>query len=449
MSNEPDISDLIARAKAGDETAIREFLTRFEPEVRIMVRGRLPRMLRTQFDSMDFVQAVWQSFFADLRSSSRQFENVHHLRGFLAGVARNKVYEEHRRLTRTKKHALAREQSLYVRRGSREVELALISPEPTASQAVQASDRLAQLVARCSPLEVQVITLRRQEMTFDEIARRTGVSEALGPADHRRGPRADGGQGMAVIPWRAQPTASQDAQVPGERMARRDSLDGDQGRSRRPGGASSRLLPFEVLPVASTVIREPSHRAGLPAELTSRSVGYAAGSISREHQAALDDFTERLARGEISNAEAYLARLGQVAPALAVELIYREYCLAELAGSQPDPAVFLDRFPAHREMLGRLFSVHRACSSSQLEYWIEPTAGAVVFPEAGDEIGPYLLRRETRARGLCASLPGRAGRPGKPAGDPEAVNEANPRAMAAGPGTAFPHRRDPVACRGR
>jgi RNA polymerase sigma factor (sigma-70 family) len=177
MPNEPDISDLIARAKAGDETAIGEFLTRFEPEVRIMVRSRLPRMLRTQFDSMDFVQAVWQSFFADLRSSSQQFENVHHLRGFLAGVARNKVYEEHRRLTRTKKHALAREQSLYVRRGSREVELALISPEPTASQAVQASDRLAQLVARCSPLEVQVITLRRQEMTFDEIARRTGVSE--------------------------------------------------------------------------------------------------------------------------------------------------------------------------------------------------------------------------------------------------------------------------------
>lgn len=177
MPNEPDISDLIARAKAGDETAIREFLTRFEPEVRMMVRGRLPRMLRTQFDSMDFVQAVWQSFFADLRSSSRHFENVHHLRGFLAGVARNKVYEEHRRLTRTKKHALAREQSLYVRRGSREVELALISPEPTPSQAVQASDRLAQLVARCSPLEAQIITLRHQEMTFDEIARRTGVSE--------------------------------------------------------------------------------------------------------------------------------------------------------------------------------------------------------------------------------------------------------------------------------
>jgi RNA polymerase sigma factor (sigma-70 family) len=177
MPSEPEIFDLISRAKAGDETAIGEFLSRFEPEVRIMVRGRLPRMLRTQFDSMDFVQAVWQSFFTDLRRNSRQFENVHHLRGFLAGVARNKVYEEHRRLTRTKKHALAREQSLYVRRGSREVELDLVSPEPSPSQAFQASDRLAQLVAGCSPLETQVITLRHQGMTFDEIASRTGVSE--------------------------------------------------------------------------------------------------------------------------------------------------------------------------------------------------------------------------------------------------------------------------------
>ncbi len=177
MPNEPDISDLIVRAKAGDDAAIREFLTRFEPEVRIMVRGRLPKLLRTRFDSMDFVQAVWQSFFADLRSCSRRFENVHHLRGFLAGVARNKVFEEHRRLTRTEKHAVAREQRLYVRRGAREVELELISPEPTPSQAVQASDRLAQIVAGCSQVEAQVITLRHQGMTFLEIGRRTKVSE--------------------------------------------------------------------------------------------------------------------------------------------------------------------------------------------------------------------------------------------------------------------------------
>ena len=213
MRQEPDISDLIARARAGDETAIREFLTRFEQEVRMMVRGHLPRKLRTQFDSMDFVQAVWQSFFADLRESSRQFENVHHLRGFLAGVARNKVYEEHRRLTRTEKHASLREERLYVRRGRREVERDLISPEPTPSQTVQASDRLAQLVAGCSPLEVQVITLRHQEMTFEEIARRTGSTNARSGGSSRR-PGTDGGPGMAVIP-RANLRGFPGRQVPG------------------------------------------------------------------------------------------------------------------------------------------------------------------------------------------------------------------------------------------
>ena len=190
------------------------------------------------------------------------------------------MFEEHRRRTRTKKHALAREQSLYVRRGSREVELAPISPEPTPSQAVQASDRLAQLVAGCSPLEAQVITLRRQEMTFDEIARRTGVSSR---------PRSGGSSTRPASGWRPGDggdslarTASGFSRRSGSWRcrARRDSPDRDQGRSRRPGAASSRLLPFEVSPVTSTVTREPSHRTGLPA-LTSRSqtrsVGSAAG----------------------------------------------------------------------------------------------------------------------------------------------------------------------------
>jgi RNA polymerase sigma factor (sigma-70 family) len=177
MRNETDISDLIARATAGDETAIRDFVSQFEQEVRIMVRGRLPKKLRTQFDSMDFVQTVWQSFFADLRNNPREFENVGHLRGFLAGVARNKVFEEHRRLTRTGKYALAREERLYIKRGGQVVERELVSPEPTPSQAVQAMDRLAQLTAGCAPRDVQVITLRHEGMTFGEIAAATGLNE--------------------------------------------------------------------------------------------------------------------------------------------------------------------------------------------------------------------------------------------------------------------------------
>ena len=175
MPNDDEFNELLRRARAGDNGAIRDFLSQFEQEVRTMVRSRLPRKLRNQFDSTDFVQAVWQSFFVE--ADSREFDNVEHLRGFLFGMVRNKVSEQHRRLTKTEKYDLAREERLYVRRGDREVPLEVVSPEPSASQAAQAVDRMEQLTAGRSPLEIEVLTLRRQRLTFVEIANRTGINE--------------------------------------------------------------------------------------------------------------------------------------------------------------------------------------------------------------------------------------------------------------------------------
>jgi RNA polymerase sigma factor (sigma-70 family) len=177
MPNDDEFNLLLARARAGDEEAVRDFLERFEQEVRTMVRSRLPKKLRSQFDSGDFVQAVWQSFFFDRGLESREFDDAEHLRGFLFGMVRNKVREQHRRLTKTEKYDLAREERLYVRRGDREVPREVVSPEPSPSQAVQASDRMAQLTEGRSPREVEVLTLRCLGMTFIEIAARTGINE--------------------------------------------------------------------------------------------------------------------------------------------------------------------------------------------------------------------------------------------------------------------------------
>jgi RNA polymerase sigma factor (sigma-70 family) len=177
MPNNEEFNDLLKRARAGDETAIREFLSRFEQEVQTMVRSRLPKKLRTRFDSTDFVQSVWQSFFVNRGQDSPDFDDVDHFRGFLFGMVRNKVREQHRRLTRTAKYDLAKEERLYVRRGDHEVLREVVSAEPTPSQKIQASDRMAQLTAGLSPTEVEVLTLRRQGLTFVEIAARTGIHE--------------------------------------------------------------------------------------------------------------------------------------------------------------------------------------------------------------------------------------------------------------------------------
>jgi RNA polymerase sigma-70 factor (ECF subfamily) len=172
-----DLAGLLERVRAGDAASIRDLIQRFEGELRAMVRGRLPQALRSKFDSMDFVQAIWESVLINDGQDLDRFTSPQHFRAFLAGVARNKVFAEHRKRTRTRRYNLKREEPLYVRRGGREEPLELQSPDPTPSQDAQARDRYAQLVAGRSPREVEVVELRRQGLTFEEIAARTGLNE--------------------------------------------------------------------------------------------------------------------------------------------------------------------------------------------------------------------------------------------------------------------------------
>lgn len=179
--------DLWVRARRGDETAIRDLLQSFGDDVRRMVRARLPRVLRSQFDSMDFVQEVWQSVFVRDGESepepepepaaSGRFDNAQHLRAYVAGVVRNKVFQEHRRRTQTRKYDLAREEPLHGHHPGREGPRDLPAPDPTPSQNVQAQDRWDQLLAGRSPREAQVIDLRRQGLTFPEISEQTGLHD--------------------------------------------------------------------------------------------------------------------------------------------------------------------------------------------------------------------------------------------------------------------------------
>jgi RNA polymerase sigma-70 factor (ECF subfamily) len=172
-----DFADLMESAKLGDEAAMAAVLGRFEPEIRTMVRVRLPKVLRTELDSMDIVQAVWTSVFAANGNAMSKFTDPGQFRGYLAGVARNKVFEEHRRRTRTKKYDLNREERLYVRKGERDVPREVAATDPSPSQEVEAGERYGQLIQGRTPEEVRIIELRRQGLTFEEIAREIGSNE--------------------------------------------------------------------------------------------------------------------------------------------------------------------------------------------------------------------------------------------------------------------------------
>jgi RNA polymerase sigma-70 factor (ECF subfamily) len=114
---------------------------------------------------------------ADCRERAEPFDDPKHLLGFLAGVVHNKVAQEFRRRTRTRKYDIGREEPLYIRRGDRDVPRDLAADDPTPSEAVQADDRLDQLVAGRSPTEIRIVELRREGLTIDEVAARLDLHE--------------------------------------------------------------------------------------------------------------------------------------------------------------------------------------------------------------------------------------------------------------------------------
>ena len=120
-----------------------------------------------------------------------------------------------------------------------------------------------------------------------------------------------------------------------------------------------------------------------------------------ELASVLDEFTEAWERGEAPPVERYLGRLDPADCRGAVELIYREFCLAEAAGRRPEPTQYLSRFPGHAEALERLLGLHGACSPSLLGRWVESAAGDQDLPNVGDAIGPYVLRRELGRGGFA------------------------------------------------
>jgi len=95
----------------GDEAAAAVLLQRYGPAVLQAVRRRLNKQLRSKFDSLDFVQDVWASFFAN-PPGENLFARPANLVNFLTRIARNKVVDATRQRLEGQKYNVNRECSL-------------------------------------------------------------------------------------------------------------------------------------------------------------------------------------------------------------------------------------------------------------------------------------------------------------------------------------------------
>ena len=167
MSDSVDtFRSLMQRIGEGSEDAAWELVEQFGDSIRRAVRRSLDARLRSKFDSLDFVQVVWASFFR-ARDRLARFDGPEQLTAFLVVVARNKVGMEMRRRLATAKYNISRERPL----DGRDLEGAEMSrrqPEPM-DVAIARERWNSMLVGKPNHYR-QAVELRLQGHTCQEIA---------------------------------------------------------------------------------------------------------------------------------------------------------------------------------------------------------------------------------------------------------------------------------------
>ena len=165
-----EFASLLKRIKDGDDTAVWILLDEFGPQILRTIRRSLDQSLRSKFDSLDFVQAVWLSFYRR-RISFKQFDSAKELATYLTQMARHKVIDETRRRLQLAKYNLNRE--------SNDLHTARKQPStlPAPADVAVASELWSRLLDGEPEHYQRIIELRRYGHTYSEIGEILSISE--------------------------------------------------------------------------------------------------------------------------------------------------------------------------------------------------------------------------------------------------------------------------------
>ncbi|HEX5273512.1 MAG TPA: sigma-70 family RNA polymerase sigma factor [Gemmataceae bacterium] len=169
-----EFADLMRRLREGSDDAARELLDRYGEHILRVVRRKLSRELRSKFDSVDFVQAVWASFFAG-GPPQRRFDHPQALMAFLVTLAQNKVIDAVRQRMQTQKYNINRERRLEDSVTGESGDLP--ARQPTPSQEAVANDEWRRLLGELPDRYRRMLVLLRDGHTQKDIARELNVNE--------------------------------------------------------------------------------------------------------------------------------------------------------------------------------------------------------------------------------------------------------------------------------
>jgi RNA polymerase sigma-70 factor (ECF subfamily) len=159
---------LLERLRGGDADAAEELVAAYEPLLRGAVRGGMSAPLRTKLDSADVVQSVWACALPALRDGDWDVPDGASLRALLLTVARRRLVSHFRRHRKALEHEQA---------AGTDVDLLPEAGRPRPSEVARAGELWERMLQLSPPAHHRLLELRRQGLTLNEIAARTGMHE--------------------------------------------------------------------------------------------------------------------------------------------------------------------------------------------------------------------------------------------------------------------------------
>jgi RNA polymerase sigma factor (sigma-70 family) len=167
-----EFNQLMAEVRAGSQDAAKKLVQIYGPHVLRIVRRWLHAKMRSKYDSEDFTQAVWASFFAFEREPTG-LDSPEGLMKYLVTMAKNKVIEAFRQRMQGRQYNVQREHSF-----ESSVMRAVGEPRasgPTPSQAALVREEMDRFMKKQPAHHLRILDLAVQGKTCNEIAAAYGL----------------------------------------------------------------------------------------------------------------------------------------------------------------------------------------------------------------------------------------------------------------------------------
>jgi RNA polymerase sigma-70 factor (ECF subfamily) len=163
---------LASYCRKGDQEAARQLFDKYMERLVALARRRISQRLASRVDPEDIVQSVFRTFFVRLRAGEFQFADQDDLCKLLMRITVHKTLRQvafHQAAKRNPRQEMGQQDAADDRL------LEVLDSEPTPEATVAFVDQLEHFLARLRPDERQVLEMRLQGHSNEEIAAKLNI----------------------------------------------------------------------------------------------------------------------------------------------------------------------------------------------------------------------------------------------------------------------------------